>query len=405
MNSLLHSGSIRTGRLSSSERSFISEVILMLGGFVPWPRELQQEYVERGYWQELTIGEMLDRSADHFANREALVHEDLRITYADLKGRADRLATHMLNMGLRAGDVVIVQLPNIPEFVFTYFACVKIGVVPVMCLAQHREHEISYIADLVKAKGYVFEGSFRKFDYVALAKKVKQDVDSMQYLFAVGNGGQEGVISVGDLLEEPAEIEGDGEDLASFRPSPYEIAVFQLSGGTTGMPKVIPRTHNDYLYNSELSGAIAGLNMYSVFLATTPLPHNFALASPGIQAVFQRGGKIVIPESHRPEHVFAVVENESVTYVPAVPPMIINWLNSPDIDQYDLNSWELIINGGAKLTPEFAARVEPLLGCRLQQIFGMAEGLLVMTELDDLPEAVSYTHLRAHETVLDLVCR
>src|SRR5665811_809404 len=149
MNSLLHSGSIRTGRLSSSERSFISEVILMLGGFVPWPRELQQEYVERGYWQELTIGEMLDRSADHFANREALVHEDLRITYADLKGRADRLATHMLNMGLRAGDVVIVQLPNIPEFVFTYFACVKIGVVPVMCLAQHREHEISYIADPV----------------------------------------------------------------------------------------------------------------------------------------------------------------------------------------------------------------------------------------------------------------
>jgi len=363
----------------------------MFDGFVSWPVRLQEEYVRRGYWHELTIGEMLDRSAEHFAHREVLVYGDLRITYAEFKDKVDRLSVHILNTGLRAGDIVVVQLPNVPEFIYVYFALIRIGVIPVLCLAQHREREIKYISEHVGARGYVFSGDSEKFDYASLGLRIKSDISSMQHLFATGDSRAEDIISISDLLEAPVEYEDNAVDLDMFPRAPAEIAVFLLSGGTTGMPKVIPRTHNDYLYNSEISGVIAGLNMYSVFLASTPLPHNFALASPGIQAVIQRGGKIIIPKSHRPEDVFTAVEDEGVTYVPAVPPMIINWVNYPGLDNYDLSSWEVLINGGAKLAPEVAARVEPTLGCRLQQIFGMAEGLLVMTELDDSEEVVRET--------------
>lgn len=363
----------------------------MLDGFVPWPVSLKQDYVKQKYWKNLTIGEMFDSSARHFSHREVLVYKDLRLTYAELKTKVDRLSDNLVSAGFRAQDIVVVQLGNIPEFIYAYFAFAKIGVIPVMCLPQHRGHEIRHIMNLVGARGYLFPGNAHKFDYLALGLRLKEEVEGLEFLLSAGGNVPAGALSINDLSDSSAGFQGVSANSGSSKPDASDVALFLLSGGTTGMPKVIPRTHNDYLYNSETSGTIAGLNMHSVFLATTPLPHNFALASPGVQAVVQKGGKIVIPPSHRPVDVLRCVEQEGVTYVPAVPPMIISWLNYPEVGEYDLRSWEVVINGGAKLTPEVAERVRPTLGCQLQQIFGMAEGLLVMTELDDPDDVVCET--------------
>ncbi|MBS4024563.1 MAG: AMP-binding protein [Clostridia bacterium] len=361
----------------------------MLEGVTPWPEDFVLDYRQKGYWQETSISEMFDQIADAFPNREALVSGNLRLTYQELRKKADCLAASFISIGLRPLDRLILQLPNAPEFVYIYLALAKIGVIPVMCLAAHRQSEIEYIAQHTGAKGYVIPENTLKFDYLALAHEVQRKVPGVKYIFTIGLEDGDGCLSINKLLEKDTVF--SQEQTALYKPNPFNAAVFQLSGGTTGMPKIIPRLHTDYVYNSRMCGLIAGFNHYTVFLATTPLAHNFALACPGIQAVLMVGGKIVIPTAHQPKDVFAAIQQERVTYVPAVPAMLINWINSPEISNYDLSSWQVVISGGAKLNPEVASRVKPVLGCKLQQIFGMAEGLLVMTSLDDPEEAVLET--------------
>lgn len=360
----------------------------MLEGCTSWPPELRKEYVQKGYWQELPIGDSFDRAVANFANREALVMGDLRLTYAELQQKVNRLAFQMLKSGLKPKDRMIFQLANSPEIIYAYFAVLKVGIIPVMCLAAHRQHEIEYIAKHTEAKGYIIDGNP---DLLKLGVEIKNSVESVEYVFVNGNPGESGITSLAELLEAPVDEEALADYLTQFKPDPNEVAVFQLSGGTTGMPKVIPRTHNDYLYNSLQGGAYCGFTMYSVYLATTPLAHNFALANPGMQSVILVGGKIVIPTSQTPQDMFAVVEREKVTFVPAVPAMLVNWVNSPLVKEYDLSSWEVVINGGAKLNPEVAQRVKPVLGCRLQQVLGMGEGLNTITSLDDVDEIVFET--------------
>lgn len=360
----------------------------MLEGFTPWPSELQKEFVQKGYWQEIPIGESFDRVVADFPKREALVSGNLRLTYEELQQKVNRLAFQLLKSGLRPKDRVILQLGNSPEIIYTYFALLKVGIIPVMCLVPHRQHEIEYIARHTAAKGYIFDGNP---DLLKLGLEIKKSVESIGYVFVNGDPMESGITSLAALLEMPVDQASLGGYLQQFKPDPYEVAVFQLSGGTTGMPKVIPRTHNDYLYNSLQGGAYCGFTMYTVYLAATPLAHNFALANPGMQSVVMVGGKIVFPPSLNPRDIFATVEKEKVTFVPAVPAMIVNWVNSPFVKEYDLSSWQVVISGGSKLNPEVAQRVKPTLGCRLQQVLGMGEGLNTITALDDPDEIVFET--------------
>ena len=156
-----------------------------------------------------------------------------------------------------------------------------------------------------------------------------------------------------------------------------------LSGGTTGLPKLIPRTHNDYVCNCKLSGRVAGLDGESVFLAVLPLAHNYTLASPGILATLAFGGTAVIAPSTSPDVVMPLIERERVTHIAAAVPLVVNWLQAWTSDKYDFGSLRVVINGGARLAPALRRRVREQFGCQIQEDFGTGEGLLNLTRLDD----------------------
>jgi len=352
----------------------------MLQGCVPWPDEFVEKYVEGGYWENVTLGEAFDRIAGSFPHKEALVFKDERITYSRLKKMSDQLATGFLKSGLKPLDRVIVQLPNITEFVTCYLAFLKIGVIPVMCLPQHRLAEIEYIANQCEAKGYLISDKIGKFNFLELAVEVCREVPSLEKVFVAGQDCPEGYISIESLLKDAIEEKQISEMLENNKPSPYEVAVFLLSGGTTGLPKIIPRTHNDYRYTSKITGMHMGVSKYTTYLAIAPLAHNMTLACPGIMGVFQRGGKVVLTDSTAPENICKVVEKEKVTNMGLVPALIIGLLNLEKRKDYDLSSLVAIVSGGSKLNPEVAKRVKPELGCNLIQQFGMGEGLLTMTD-------------------------
>ncbi|MDK9704168.1 MAG: AMP-binding protein [Sulfuritalea sp.] len=353
----------------------------MLEGCVPWPADLAERYRTRGWWEGLTIPEMLARSAARHPQKTALVSGDLRLSYRDLIEISDRLASRFREAGIGALDRVVVQLPNGPEFVHAYFALTRIGAVPVMALRAHRHTEIRHFVQASGAVAYVIPDRIGSFDYRAMAKEVQADFPALRAVFVAGEpaAGQQ---DLRPMIDAPMPAENVRATLAHVRPDPSEVATMLLSGGTTSLSKLIPRTHDDYVLNARLCGRAGGFGEDTVFMAILPLGHNYNLASPGMLGTFYYGGTVVLAASGDAAEVFSLVEREKVTAIAAVVPLISNWLNSPVPDDYDLSSLRVIQNGGARLAPELRTRLRTRFGCVPQEIYGTAEGLINMVPLD-----------------------
>lgn len=343
----------------------------MLEGCTDWPEDFIQRYRQQGYWQGAPLGQLLREQAQRTPEREALVDGPRRWRYADLDLHADRLASGLAERGIGAGDRVLVQLPNIAEFFSLMFALVRLGAVPVFALPAHREHELRHLAELSQAVAYVITDRHLGFDYRPLARTLRQQVKGLRHVLVVGEA------------EEFAALEhcqaSPGERPA---PSSREVAVLLLSGGTTGLPKLIPRTHDDYACNARLAAQACGFDLHTRYLAALPVAHNFPLASPGALGVFSVGGTLVLCPEPSPDTAFALIERERITHTALIPPLVQLWLEVAQWDEHDLSSLRTLQVGGARLKAEIAARIQPTLGCGLQQVYGMAEGLLCFTPLD-----------------------
>lgn len=371
----------------------------MLDGCIPWPKELADQYVSQGFWENSTLGDILDRTSWYFPDREALVGKspvmgEIRDTYSDLRAKVDRLALHLIRLGFKPTDRVILQLPNIPEFVYMYFALHRFGAIPVLCLPPHRLSEVGHIAQETEAIGYAIPSEFRGFDYLNLAKEVQEKAPKLEKILVAGTNAPEGTIALAELLKDPIEKKKDKGTLKSLRPDPMDVAVFQLSGGTTGLQKVIPHTHNDYICCSKFSALRIGHSPYSAFLASAPIAHNLSLAAPGLHGTVYFGGKVVLALDANPETVMPFVEAERITYLNGVPTMIINWMNYLEEAHHDLSSLKVLAGGGFKVNPELGRRVKAKLGFPIQQNFGMGEGFHSCTRLDDPEDRILGTQGR-----------
>lgn len=353
----------------------------MLEGCVPWPADLAQGYRASGWWEGITIAEMLARSAARHPDKTALVCAGQRLSYGELVEISDRLACRFIEAGIKALDRVVVQLPNGPEFVHVYFALTRIGAVPVTALRAHRHTEIRHFVRASGAVAYVIPERIGSFDYRAMASEVQTDFPTLRAVFVVGEPDR-GQHDLRAMIAAPLPADTARSTLAKFRPDSGEVATMLLSGGTTSLSKLIPRTHDDYVLNARLCGRVGGFGEDTVFMAILPLGHNYNLASPGMLGTFYYGGTVVVAPSGDAAEVFSLVEREKVSAIAAVVPLISTWLNSPVPDKYDCSSLKVIQNGGARLAPELRRRLRQRFGCIPQEIYGTAEGLINMVPLD-----------------------
>ena len=264
-----------------------------LDGVIPYPPEFAQRYRALGYWEDRTLGQWFDETCARFSERVALVAPAEQITYRQLAERVERLALHLLERGLRPLDRFVLQLPNIPEFVYLYFALQKVGAIPIMALAGHRYSEIEQFARLSEAVGYAIPERLGDFSFTGLARRVQQEHPCLRSVFVVGQTDQPGWVSLTKLLQTESGL--PRQRLDEIGVDPTLPALVQLSGGTTGVPKLIPRTHNDYLYNSKAAASINDIHADDALLMVLPLSHNFPLASPGLQGFLMHG-------AHRAEY-------------------------------------------------------------------------------------------------------
>jgi salicylate---CoA ligase len=352
-------------------------------GTVPWPDEFAGRYVAAGYWLGRPLGAHLAEVVARTPDAIALVDGDTRLTYAELLARADATAVRLGDLGLVPGDRIVVQLPNGWEIVVLTLACLRSGVVPVMALPAHRRVELAYLAEHAEAVAIAVPGVLRDFDHQTMAAELVSDV--LRHVLVAGAAAPGHV----DLraLASPGPV-WDGPS-----PGSRDVAVFLLSGGTTGLPKLIARTHDDYVYNAVASASVCGVDAATVYLVSLPAGHNFPLACPGILGTLLAGGRVVMLPSPEPERAFATIAAQGVTHTAVVPAVAGRWLEHAAAHGPPAPLRVLQV-GGARLADELARTVRPVLGAQLQQVFGMAEGLLNYTRLDDPDDVVCATQGR-----------
>ena len=347
-----------------------------------WPEEFAKRYEEQGYWTGETFSTALHRWAERSGDGIALIDGDLRLGYADLLRRSLRVASGLERLGLVAGDRAIVQLPNSAEFVIAWFAMQHLGVVPVHAMPAHRESELLHLARLSGARAFLTVDVLNGVDHRRLGDRLlaeRRDADEpLEHLIVVGDPGDRAAVPFSSL--------DDGEELA--RPaerSGRDLALLLLSGGTTGLPKLIPRTHDDYLHNARRSAEACGMHRGTVFLTPLPLAFNYSWCCPGALSVLSAGGTIVITRDPSPAACLELVERHRVTSLTLNPLLTSLFLDELAHEEHDLGSLEVVNVGSARLSDAVAPLVEPAFGATLQQVFGMAEGLICYTGLDDTP--------------------
>ncbi|WP_028268260.1 MULTISPECIES: (2,3-dihydroxybenzoyl)adenylate synthase [Micrococcaceae] len=363
-------------------------------GTIAWPADLAAEFRAKGYWEDRALGSYIVDTADRLPEKVAVVDGDLRLTYAELANRMDAAAERLLGLGLRPDDRIMVQLPNGWQFTVLTLACFRAGIIPVMALPAHRQYELSFLTELSEARAIAVPDVIKDFDHQELAEGLAATIPSLEFILVSGEANARNV-RLEDILAPGADAPGARARLDDSAPSPDSPALFLLSGGTTGLPKLITRTHNDYAYNIKATSIPTGVTENTVYLGTLPASHNFPLACPGILGILFAGGRAVMLPSPEPRKAFATIEREKVTLSTAVPAVAQRWIEYQQETGGDqLASLEVLQVGGSRLPDEIARKVKPVLGATLQQVFGMAEGLINTTRLDDPDDVICATQGR-----------
>lgn len=357
----------------------------MLQGFVPFPSEFVQRYRANGYWQDKSLAQEFDAVYKRFADRVLLVDGDHAFTYADIDRITTNLALNLLSIGLKPLDRVVPVLPNVHEFVLLYLALQKIGGIPIAALVTHRFAEINQFVNLSGATTCVYPETSGDFSFSPIIDRVQQENTAMKIRIVLGHP-KDGEHSLRDLIDKPATLPMSA--LAQIQIDPMDPCIFQLSGGTTGIPKLIPRTNNDYAYNSKVAAEVCDLDAESVLLLVLPIAHNLPLACPGIQGYMFKGAKVVLHHNTRPADMFALIQKHKVTHLKVVPALLIRLINDPSVTEHDLSSLKIIQSGGQRMQPEVRAKTRQLIpGVFVQENFGMSEGTLMFVRSSD-PEVV-----------------
>lgn len=356
--------------------------------YTPWPQDQAARYREAGYWIDQPLTHILDAQMAVQPDACAIVCGARRFSYADLDRLSRNLAGRLAQAGLGRGDTALVQLPNVAEFFVAFFALLRIGVAPVNALYSHRRMEMTSYAQQIAPKVLIADRAHELFrDDVFLDELRAQGLRHALLL-----GEADDACNLSHWLTPGADVpQGAGPTAGD------QVAFFQLSGGSTGTPKLIPRTHNDYDYSVRASAEICACTSATRLLCALPAAHNFSLSSPGSLGVFHAGGTVVMAPSPEPLSCFDLIAREGVTMAQLVPPAVALWLRAVEEQparRDALASLDLMLVGGASFAEAMARRVPQVLGCRLMQVFGMAEGLVNYTRIDDDAETIFTTQGR-----------
>jgi len=339
---------------------------------------------------------MLDRTSEIYPYKEALVASEVRLTYQQLRDWTDRAAIAFLELGIEKLDRVLLQIPNWAEFVYAYYGLHKIGAIPVMCIPRFSEREMEHFCEVTEAKAWVVPLHYEKIDYLTMIQSFQSRPFFLKHILTIISHEEkdvplpDGVLSFNDFLKKVDLKKYPKDYLQSFKPDPDEICHLMPTGGSTGLPKIVPRTHNDWFCNVEYRAKAWQRSPHDITLIATPITHNMAIEV-SMNPTFLTGGKLVMIPSTRPKEILEAIEKERVTTMILVVAQLQQVVEYPDLNQYDLSSLKVIAGAGSHVPAELIKKVYERIGCKFYNVFGMSEGPCAQTRYEDPDEAVFHT--------------
>ncbi|MDR0499791.1 MAG: AMP-binding protein [Coriobacteriales bacterium] len=341
--------------------------------------QLIKSYIDGGYWQDITLGDFLRDCARKWPKNIAVLDAMESLTYEELNKASDSIACYLAKLGIACGDRILFQMKNCVWHTATLFGIAKAGAIPIMALGAHRYKELLSFAQRANPVAFITNEIYQGFNYPALAKEVQLDAPSIR-----------DVLTVSDMMR--AAHEGNvltAEQYAKRRPEFTDPCVLTCSGGSTNVPKLIPRRHTDYLYDAQTFAAFLDMKQSDVYLIALPASHNFVFGNPGVLGTLSLGATAVMCENPSPDEILPMIDEHRVTITALVPAVLSAMLDTLSWDDaYDTTCLRLLLVGGAVLEEQLARKtLQKFPGC-LRQVFGTAEGINFCTSANDSDDIV-----------------
>jgi 2,3-dihydroxybenzoate-AMP ligase/mycobactin salicyl-AMP ligase len=285
----------------------------------------------------------------------------------------------------------LVQLPNWNEFVFAYFALQKIGAVPVLLIDRYRQFEINHLVSLTGAISWIVAFRYKKTDYVPIINDVLKEHPKVKHVITVrGEGDQKPFSSLERLIEKSELTEDNLSRLATRRPDPMQVAHMGPTGGTTGAPKIVPRTHNSLITGIEFCSKAWEQNCQDINLLAGPIGHDLTFSKGFIGSVITCG-KIIFLDSTDDKDICEAIEKEKITSVIWVPTLAQRLLQYEDLDKHDLSSLKKMHSAGGASHPDLVKDVTEKLKMKFYNGYGATEGMTTITRTTDDLETICTT--------------
>lgn len=352
-------------------------------GVVPYKPEDEQTYIKRGWWRGLTLGDYLDRAADVHPNKVAFVDRVGRYTYRQAREKVDRLAVGMIHLGVRSLDRVLIQLPNWNEFVFAYFACQKIGAIPVLLIDRYRKFEIDRLLKITGATAWIVPKNTHKFDFIPMICDVLTDHPEIKQVITVrGKSDRTDFRSMEELIEENELTEEAYSLLAGCGPDARQVAHMGPTGGTTGEPKIVPRTHNSLACAVEFCSMAWEQHCEDINMIVGSVGHDLSF-SKGLLGSVITMGTLVFQESTDTADICETIQRERVTSIIWVPTLAQKMLQYEGIGDFDLSSLKKMHSGGGASYAGMVKEIMERFEIRYYNGYGGTEGMTCIARSAD----------------------
>ena len=353
----------------------------------PWLKSYEKGVPEKFNYEEICMPEIMERTAGKFPEKNALIFMGYKVNFAQFKDMVDRFATCLVDFGVKKGDAVSLLLPNVIPCVIAYYAILKIGAINVMNNPLYSDRELEHQFNDSGSKVLITLDLLgnRMID-LRPKTKIKQIV----------------ITSIGDYLPFPKsllfplvakkkKLAADVKEatdvyrwkdcIAKYQPNPpkvknsfSDVAMYQYTGGTTGVSKGVELTHGNLSKQVQQIGAWfpAFETGTEIMLGALPYFHVFGMSCCMNFAVYQGFSQVLVPKP-QPEQLLEAIKNFKPTFTPLVPTMYIGMLSHPNLKKTDMSCIKGAFSGSAPLPVEVISEFEKITGATIVEGFGMTE--------------------------------
>ena len=350
-------------------------------------------YRQKGWWGDITLGSLFDDAVKNSGEREAIVDapdrashsfgEPKRLTYNELDAAVWSLASELYDAGIRRGDIVVMQLPNIVEIAVAYLAVERLGAIISPVPTQYGSFELAHIAKTLSPKAYLTTTNFKGQSF---ASSHQAAFSEGTLILAFGDKEPESAQLVGSVLADIEALTACQTYAANHGGDADDIYTICWTSGTTGTPKGVPRSHNHWINTMATCEASVSLEPGETLLNPFPLV-NMAAIGGFLYFWLGKHARLVLHSPFDAKVFLGQLAEETVVYTLAPPAILMQLLQMRDfLAAYDLSKLRYIVSGSAPLSPAMMKGFQDELGIGIINAFGSNEGPMLLSSPHEMPD-------------------